>query len=473
MQHLAFFQRPLIRRIAWFAVFVVLTSGILGGLYRGMKSPPDPDWRSFYAESRQVWEDHSISPATRMFGYLPAAFFFLWPFTLSPPPLGLVAFVMLGALAAVATWMLLLRYWFARGDLADGGAFVWPVLLTVAHVQHAQQANQFTTFVLLLCVAGLTLLMQRREAAGGFTLGLAVCVKVTPIVFLPYLLLRRQWRALLGMLLAIAVFDVVPSVAFFGPQGAVEEHRKWLQRADWYSNRRMIEDPLFRVRRHGHNCSYSIVLARWLRATPDAEYQVILLGDPPPEVVAQTRAGLKPNEYLVLDPRPTPGETWSRRRDKIPDVPRFHLAASSADAVWYIWAGTLALAVGSLGFATWRCAKTPPGGPGWAAEAGLWLLAMFWLTPMMRDYYLALALPALVVVWRVLMRQRALSKWSLGGRLSVVAVGAFALGVPCLAWNDANWYGIHLVSLAALAAAAAWAWRTSRGLAREPLVQSP
>ena len=37
---------------------------------------------------------------------------------------------------------------------------------------------------------------------------------------------------------------------------------------------------------------------------------------------------------------------------------------------------------------------------------------------------------------------------------------AWIIGVACLGWNDARWYGIHLAAIAALSAATAWAWRT-------------
>jgi hypothetical protein len=461
---LTIFQRPIVRHIAWLLVILVLLSGIVGGLYRGMKERPGPDWRSFLDESRDVWEHRTVPPHTRMFGYLPTTFFVLWPFTAwAPQPPGLVAFVMMNVLAVVATWFTLHRWWFTGGGAVDGGAIVWPLLLTVGHFQHVLQANQLTLCVLALCVIGLTLLMKRRQWLGGFALGLAGCIKVTPFVFIVYLALRRQWKALAGMLLAVILCDVVPSVVFFGPDGAVREHRGWLQRVEWYSNRRMIDDPLLRVRRHGNNCSYAIVLARWLRPGTDARYQVVLAGNPPAEVIKRTQADLRPDEYLVLDPKPTPGESWSQRRVEIPDVPRLHIARLSAQTVWVIWVSTLAVAIGALMLATARCRNTPPGGPGWTAEAALWMLLMLWPTPMMRDYYLALALPAYAIIWWSVLAQsdqagHARGRMAAGGALAFFVLG----GLIGIAWNPANWYGLHLATVAALAGATGWAWRAAR-----------
>ncbi len=458
------YRRPAVVRGAWTIVLLVLVSGIVGGLHRGMKPKPDPDWRAFSHESRQVWQDRAIPPETSMFGYLPTAFFALWPFTVwTPEPFGLIAFVALNALATIGSWLILRRWWFDRPRVSVGGALVWPALLMVGHFQHVLQANQLTILVLLLCVAGLTLLMHRRQCLGGFVLGLAGCIKVTPFVFLLYLLLRRQWRALAGVLLAVLLCQVVPSIIFFGPAGAIREHRGWWQRVGWYSNSRMIEDPLLRVRRHGHNCSYSVVLGRWLRPAPEAGVQLILAGNPPAEAIEEARANLQDDEYLVLDPQPTPGTRWSLRRDQIPNVPRYRIAGLSARTVWLIWAGTLAVAIGALALATTRCRNTPPGGPGWRAEVVIWMLLMFWPTPMMRDYYLALVLPAYLVVWQAVLSRSHPGGSGPGRRLAIGALAFFPVGgMVALTWNAANWYGLHLATLAVLTGAAVWAWRVER-----------
>ncbi len=455
----SFFLRPFIRNIAWTVIALTVGSGVVGGLRRGLHD--EPDWRSFYRESRHVWEYHEIPPATGMFGYLPTTFFALWPFTVwSPAEFGLITFVTLNLAAALAVLVILRRYWFAGDEGPDARLFVWPLFLGVAHFQHPLQANQFTIWVLVLCVGGLTLLMHRREWSGGLVLGLAGCLKLTPFIFLIYALCRRRWRAVGGMVLAIIVFDLVPSVAFFGWDGAIREHRNWLRRVEWYSARRLIEDPNLRVLRHGNNCSYALVLARWLRSPTEADQQVVLRGDPPDGVIDATRSSLAPNEFLTLDPMPPAEGDWAVQRHDLSDrarVPRFHVADLSANAVWLIWAGTLIVGLAAACLATVRCRRSLPGTDGWRAEAALWMLLMLWPTPMLRDYYLGLTFPAFVVFWRTL-----LLRWDLlspYGR--VFAAGAIAvvyLSVPALASHSANWYGVHLATTAALTAATAWAW---------------
>jgi hypothetical protein len=458
-----FFDRKIVRAVGWAILLSVFASGIVGGLRRGQKD--QPDWRSFVEESRYAWQHHEIAPDTGMFAYLPSTYFALWPFTVwTPKPIGLIAFVFVNTLAALASWWMLAKWWLPCGKLLRPAAIVWPVFLTVGHFQHVLQANQFTIWVLMLCIAGLTLLLHRRDFAGGLLLGLAGCIKVTPFAFAIYLILRRQWRALAGMLLALVVFDMLPSIAFFGPQGALKQHAQWAQRIEWYSNTRFIEDPWLRVLRHGHNCSLSVVLTRWLRSPPEATTQVVFHGSPPPEVIEQVRSELKPGEHLTLDPMPESTKIWSIRRHDLSDpnvAPRWHLASLSAQSVKLIWFTIMAATLGGLALATWKCRKTHAGESGWSAEAVLWLMMSLWPSPMMRDYYLVLMLPAFVIVWRTIIHTHANSSHRLGRRLALGAVVLCYAGVWLLWWELGNWYGLHLASFIGLAIATTWAWRAN------------
>ncbi len=447
--------------IAWAAVIFTLATGILGGLHRGMNN--EPDWRAFSRETNYVWEHHAIPPWTGMFGYLPAAFFALMPLTVGlPRSAGVILFVAANTLAAAGAVWLLYRWWFA-GPRVDRRLFVWPLFLMVAHFQHVLQGNQLTIWVLFLCVAGLTLIMQRRELVGGLVVGMAGCLKVTPFALMALFALRRQWRAVSGMVLAIIVFDLLPSAAFFGIDGAVREHANWLRRVEWYSNARFIDDPWLRIMRHGndHNCSLAVVLTRWLRASPRGDRQAVLYGDPPPDVVEDVRAKRAPDEHLTIDPMPEGPEPWSIGRYAHSDrskIPRFHIANLSTESVNGIWIVLEAIVIGAIVVATFLARREPRDPSSFTALAALWLILMLWPSPMVRDYYLALGLPACVVAWRAVL-ERAAQGMTMGARLAAAAVFGSYLSVLCLSWDAANWYGVHLWTFTALGAAAAWAWR--------------
>ena len=454
--------------LLWLLIAAVLASGVVAAIYRGVKQRPD--WGDLQNESRYVWEHGRSAPGTAMFGYLPTTTFALWPFTAwLPQPLGLILYVGTNVAAAVLSILIVYRWWFPKELSAQ--SFVWPVLLVCANLQHALQSNQLTLWTLLLCVAGLTLVGRGRDFLGGVFLGLAALIKIMPGLLVAYLVFRRRWRALVGVGFAVVAFDLLPSLVFFGWQGTVDEHRAWLRRAEWHSNRRLIADPLLRVHRHGTNASLAAVLARWLRAVPDATQQVILYGNPPAEVVAQYRATLAPNECLSLDPMPPHESTWAEKRVDISWVPRFRLANLPANAVWWLWASPLALGLVVLAWFTWRTRDDPTD---WVPVSALWMLAMFWPSPMTRHYYLAWAFPALVVVWSALVAERsARRRWSPGAILATVALLAWVVGVAGLGSKLLRWYGLHLAVLALLTAATAWAWYRQVQITRRPPTHTP
>lgn len=457
--------------IAWAAVILTLASGVLGGLHRGMND--EPDWRAFARETGYVWEHRTIPPWTGMFGYLPGAFLALMPFTVwAPRWLGVSLFVTANTLAAVGTAWLLYRWWFVRPSQetrqrVDRRLFVWPLFLMVAHFQHVLQGNQLTIWVLFFCVTGLTLVMQRRETVGGALVGMAGCLKVTPFFLVLLFALQRRWRAVSGMMLAILLFDILPSCAFFGVGGAVREHANWVRRVEWYSNRRFIEDPWLRIGRHGqeHNCSLSVVLARWLRASPAGDQQVVIYGDAPAAEIKAARARLRSSEHLTIDPMPQDKSPWSIGRYSYSDrskFPRFHAADLSTPFVWGIWITLEALVIGGIMITTAMSRRGPPDSASFTALAALWLILMLWPSPMVRDYYLALALPACVVAWHAVLERSSSGPLSVGARLAATAVFGSYVSVLCLSWDTANWYGVHLLTLITLGMASAWAWRSKR-----------
>ncbi len=449
--------------VAWVAVVVILVGGVVGAVNRGVKERPD--WGDLSYDSRYVWEHGHTAPGTTMFGYLPTTSFALWPFSAwLPVPVGVLVFIATNIAAAAGSIWLGWRWW--NGTPTGQSWFVWPVLLVAVNLAHALHANQLTLWTLLLCMAGLLLVGPTatrssdrwRMLGGGVLLGLAALIKVMPGLLGVYLLLRRRWWALGGMCAAMIVFDLAPCVAFFGWRDTIDEHRAWLRRAGWHGNHHLIEQPLLRVHRHGTNSSLAAVLTRWLRALPDAQRQVILYGEPPAEVVEQYRAALAPGEVLTLDPMPPRTGEWSEKRVDISWVPRFRVADLPASVVWWLWFTPLATAFVMLLWFTWWT-----GGRGesedWALVSALWMLAMFWPSPMTRHYYLAWAFPALLVVCRAWwVSAQVVPRHSLARWVYAAACIAWIIGLACLGSKVIRWYGVHLGVLAVLAFAVAVAW---------------
>ena len=82
-----------------------------------------------------------------------------------------------------------------------------PILGDLSH-------GNVNVFIAFLVVAALELLRRRRDAAAGLTLALAVACKVTPALFLPYLVWKRAWKATAFALVGLGVWLLVPGLAF-------------------------------------------------------------------------------------------------------------------------------------------------------------------------------------------------------------------------------------------------------------------
>ncbi len=68
----------------------------------------------------------------------------------------------------------------------------------------------------------------RREAAAGILAGLGAALKPYGIIMLPYLLLKRRWKALAGALSFLGLSLLLPAV-FYGWKGSWAVHAEWIK----------------------------------------------------------------------------------------------------------------------------------------------------------------------------------------------------------------------------------------------------
>lgn len=89
-----------------------------------------------------------------------------------------------------------------------------PLLLVSPFVLNNFEHLQITILLFALSLGGLHLLETRREALGAAAIGAAVAIKVMPVVFLPYLVYRRRWRAAAWFTIAILGYSLSPILVF-------------------------------------------------------------------------------------------------------------------------------------------------------------------------------------------------------------------------------------------------------------------
>ena len=102
--------------------------------------------------------------------------------------------------------------------------WLWPV---IGDMQEGQM-----NLLMLTPLAGGLLFIQREElwsdVAGGMLIALAVAIKVTPLIFLVYLLWRKRWTPALAMLGGIIFWLFVPLIVCFGLHQAVRWNQQYI-----------------------------------------------------------------------------------------------------------------------------------------------------------------------------------------------------------------------------------------------------
>jgi hypothetical protein len=229
-------------------------------------------------------------------------------------------------------------YWVFRLVQGDGPTFpAWAkalvVLLAVRPIMGDLVHGNVNLFILFLVTAGLYAFHKGRPLGGGLLLALSIACKVTPALFVPYLIWKRAWRALAGCAVGLVLFLWVVPSCFLGWEKNQELLTSW--------TRHMIVPFLVdgEVTSSHENQSLPGVAVRLLTHSPS---------------------------FIDYDPEPPHGPR-PQRYDNLLDL-------SPAAAHWFIKGAELLF----VGLVVWRC-RTPllPRG-GWrlAAEFSVIVLGM-------------------------------------------------------------------------------------------------
>jgi len=104
------------------------------------------------------------------------------------------------------------------------------VLLALRPIVGDLQHGNVNLFVFFIVMSGLMLVACQMPVLGGIFIALAVCCKVTPLLFVPYFVWKRDWKFLAGWFVGMLMFlwpGLVPSLVL----GFEENQRNLLS---WY-----------------------------------------------------------------------------------------------------------------------------------------------------------------------------------------------------------------------------------------------
>jgi hypothetical protein len=170
-----------------------------------------------------VWTQQILQVCDLAFTYPPAFSFVMLPFVAMPLWLAVLVWYLITL--ACTVWSLLLCRRLALGlipGLWEQNELRWfaglSFLLSLKFILAVYEDQAYELLVLPLTLWGLLALIERRDLSGAASLAVAAALKVTPLIFLPYLLFKRRFAAA-GMFVVVLLAASYSADMFFTPKG--------------------------------------------------------------------------------------------------------------------------------------------------------------------------------------------------------------------------------------------------------------
>lgn len=200
-----------------FKVFLCcLGAGVLAGtlvrVLRGVGSdfPLHYEFGKRFAGGRLIYEMGLHVP------YPPFWAMFWAPWTVfSLKAAEILAFVVMGTGSLIALSIILMRIGRARMPDIGGGrtiALTLALILTSRFILRDLTETGPNLFLWSVVWGGILLFFNGQGAAAGVLIGIATALKMTPAIFIPYFLLKREWKVAGAALVTAATLTVSPGL---------------------------------------------------------------------------------------------------------------------------------------------------------------------------------------------------------------------------------------------------------------------
>lgn len=169
-----------------------------------------PTLKRWLPQAAELGTDERLYERNPDYLYPPFFLALMRPLTKVPMPVAAVIwqfakYVCIGLIFAAA-WGLV-----ARAGPFPAWAKVVSVVVTIRFIESDLSHGNVNLFIACLITCAAWLIWQRREVAAGALVALAACIKVTPALWAVWLVYKRRWRALIGLIVGTVIaLEVVP-----------------------------------------------------------------------------------------------------------------------------------------------------------------------------------------------------------------------------------------------------------------------
>ena len=363
----------------WEVLGWILFVGLLVGFFPSVLSRltrlTSSDFWLFHESARYIWEHGARAPHSKFIHYLPSvdvAFAALAWMSLRWTAMAWFALMTTGWLCLLAG---VYRYLLcdydavqARRSILCAGLVVMPLFLDHLYI------GAFHVLMVWFMVSGLGRISQNKPWSGGLMLGLAVWIKLLPLVGVGYLVLKRKWLPAAVALATFLVVDLSLSLVAYGPDATWQLHRQWLDREVFGTRNQLLTDPDPVGDDRNTNQSVMVVMRHTLTHMgqgSDGDHEEAVRRGKPHYIGSVGIGGLRPN-VAVAD-----------------------LTPSQLQAAYMAVMALLVLAISIYCRRPGRALLSRQ----WSTEIALIVLTTLWFSPLVWSYHPTAALPALAVIF--------------------------------------------------------------------------
>lgn len=215
------FSNPVVLRCL-LIVFIIV--------YIAIESTGEGDFHIYCSASSKVFGNESIyqMPFGDGFHYLYSLFFALclYPFTFLPFYLAKFLWLVLNAFLLYRSFKIVFSFLDIQTKLSNW-FYVLVVLFSFRFIHENFHSAQITIVILYLCLESIDLVFNKNKPVlGAGLLALGINIKLLPVVLLPYLLYRGQFKASLYVIIFCVLLWTVPFI-FLGVDKSISWTNDW------------------------------------------------------------------------------------------------------------------------------------------------------------------------------------------------------------------------------------------------------
>jgi hypothetical protein len=135
--------------------------------------------------------------------------------------------VMINSIAWFASVQLAATLAAGQRQVKNAWLYLVPSLLVIIYIWSSYHLGQPSLVLLALMLGAFVLLRARREVFAGALVALAAAIKAFPVIAIIYLIYRRHWKAVAGLIMTLAFLLLVLPAPFRGFERAWRDLEKW------------------------------------------------------------------------------------------------------------------------------------------------------------------------------------------------------------------------------------------------------